>query len=62
MVGLALVEYLEELPENVPSGAWNLERFGSILNRVFQANQRLALVQEFVQNGLGRLGAGSAVV
>jgi uncharacterized protein len=61
IVGLALVEYLEEQPENVPRGAWNLERFGSILSGVFQANQRFAMVQEFVQNGLGRLGPGSAV-
>jgi uncharacterized protein len=61
IVGLALVEYLEEQPENVPSGSWNLERFSSILSGVFQANQRFAMVQEFVRNGLGRLEPSSAV-
>ncbi len=62
IVGLALVEYLEEQPENVPSGSWNLERFSSILSGVFQANQRFVMVQEFVQNGLGRLGPSSTAV
>jgi uncharacterized protein len=57
MVGLALVEYFEEQAEFVPvaGGAWNIDRFSAILNRVFQANQRLTLLQEFAQQGLGRL-------
>jgi uncharacterized protein len=54
IVGLALVEYFEEQAEQVDV-PWSLDRFGQVLNRVFQANQRLATVQEFVQQGLGRL-------
>jgi hypothetical protein len=54
---LALVEYFEEQAEFVPvaGGGWNIDRFSTILNRVFQANQRLTLLQEFAQQGLGRL-------
>jgi uncharacterized protein len=56
IVGLALVEYLEEQEEMVAAtgGIWNIDRFSPILNRVFQANQRLTMLQEFVQQGIGR--------
>jgi uncharacterized protein len=62
IVGLALVEYLEEQEELVPTAAGNLDRLGAILNRVFQANQHMATLQGFVQQGIDRLVPSSQTV
>jgi uncharacterized protein len=64
IVGLALIEYLAEQEEMVAvvGGVWNLDRFSPILDRVFQANQRLAMLQGFVQQGLDRFVPSSQAV
>jgi uncharacterized protein len=57
IVGLTLMEYFADL-DIVAAQAnpvWNPERFGTLLQQVFQANQRLTVMQEFVQQGIQRL-------
>jgi uncharacterized protein len=57
IVGLTLVEYFASQDVIVPQEqpAWHLDRFTTILSQVFQANQRLAVLQDFVQQGMQRL-------
>jgi uncharacterized protein len=57
IVGLTLVEYFASQDVLVPSGqpVWQLDRFTAILSQVFQANQRLTVLQDFVQQGMQRL-------
>jgi hypothetical protein len=57
IVGLTLVEYFATqdvvLPQSNP--AWHVDRFSQLLSQVFQANQRLTVLQDFVRQGLRRL-------
>lgn len=64
MVGLALVEYLEAQPEYLPHAdrGWNLDRLGTILNGVFQANQRWGQFQDLVNQGVGRWVSGNSTL
>ncbi len=57
IVGLTLMEYFADLDivATQPNPVWNPERFGTLLQQVFQANQRLTVLQEFVQQGIQRL-------
>jgi uncharacterized protein len=57
IVGLTLMEYFadQDIVANQPNPVWNPDRFGTLLQQVFQANQRLAVMQEFVQQGIQRL-------
>jgi uncharacterized protein len=57
IVGLTLMEYFADLDivAAQPNPVWNPERFGTLLQQVFQANQRLTMMQEFVQQGIQRL-------
>jgi uncharacterized protein len=57
IVGLTLMEYFadRDIVAAQPNPVWNPERFGTILQQVFQANQRLTVMQEFVQQGIQRL-------
>lgn len=56
IVGLTLMEYFADLDivAAQSSPVWNLDRFGALLQQVFQANQRLTVLQEFVQHGIQR--------
>lgn len=63
IAGLTLVEYLEaqDLIAPEPTRAWNLDLLGNTLQKVFQANQRVAYVQTIVKQGVDRLmPAGAA--
>ncbi len=57
IVGLTLMEYFadRDVVAAQSNPVWNPERFGTLLQQVFQANQRLAVMQEFVQQGIQRL-------
>jgi uncharacterized protein len=57
IVGLTLMEYFADLDivATQSNPIWNPERFGTLLQQVFQANQRLTVMQEFVQQGIQRL-------
>jgi uncharacterized protein len=57
IVGLTLMEYFadQDILAAQPQPVWNPDRFGTLLNQVFQANQRLVVMQEFVQQGIQRL-------
>jgi uncharacterized protein len=57
IVGLTLMEYFadRDIVAAQSSAVWNLDRFGTLLQQVFQANQRLTVIQEFVQQGIQRL-------
>jgi uncharacterized protein len=57
IVGLTLMEYFadQDVVAAQSQPIWNPERFGTLLNQVFQANQRLTVLQEFVQQGVQRL-------
>jgi uncharacterized protein len=63
IAGLTLVEYLEaqDLVAAEPARAWNLDLLGSTLQKVFQANERVAYVQTLVKQGIERLVPNSAV-
>ncbi len=56
IVGLTLVEYFASqdllVPPEQPN--WQLDRFTTTLSQVFQANQRLTVLQDFVQQGKQR--------
>jgi uncharacterized protein len=57
IVGLTLMEYFADqdivLAKSQP--IWNPDRFSTLLQQVFQANQRLNVMQEFIQQGIQRL-------
>jgi uncharacterized protein len=57
IAGLTLVEYLaaQDLVAPEPARAWNLDLLGSTLQKVFQANQRVAYMQTVVKQGIDRL-------
>jgi uncharacterized protein len=57
IVGLTLMEYFanQDIVAAQENPIWNPDRFGTLLNQVFQANQRLVVMQEFVQQGIQRL-------
>lgn len=57
IAGLTLVEYLEaqDLVAPEPARAWNLDLLGNTLQKVFQANERVAYVQTIVKQGIARL-------
>jgi uncharacterized protein len=67
IAGLTLVEYLEaqDLVAPEPARAWNLDLLGNTLQKVFQANQKVAYMQTVVKQGIERLlpdGATAEVV
>ena len=57
LAGLSLIEYFQqEASENSATGqAFNLDRLGQTLQKVFQQNQRTAFLQGFVKQVVGRL-------
>jgi len=58
LAGLSLIEYFQEqeVSENTATGqAFNLDRLGQTLQKVFQQNQRTAFLQGFVKKVVGRL-------
>lgn len=58
IAGLSLVEYLQEQSQNPsfnPESSLQLDRLMQTLQRVFQANQRTAFVQNLVKQGIRRL-------
>jgi hypothetical protein len=57
LAGLSLIEYFQqEASENSATGqAFNLDRLGQTLQKVFQQNQRAAFLQGFVKQVVGRL-------
>ena len=57
IAGLTLIEYLEaqDLVAAEPARSWNLDLLGTTLQKVFQANQRVAYVQTVVKQGIDRL-------
>jgi uncharacterized protein len=57
IAGLTLVEYLEaqDLLAPEPTRAWNLDRLGNTLQKVFEANRRVATLQTVVKQGIDRL-------
>lgn len=48
IAGLSLIEYFQT-QEITVSNAWNIEKLGEIMQKVFQQNQRLIFLQEFVK-------------
>ena len=67
IAGLTLIEYLaaQDLIAPAPSRAWNLDLLDNTLQKVFQANQRVAYLQTLVKQGIDRLlpdGTGVGVV
>ena len=62
IAGLTLVEYLEaqDLLAPAPAHAWNLDLLGNTLQKVFQANQRVAYLQTIVKQGIDRLAPAKA--
>jgi uncharacterized protein len=57
IVGLTLIEYFadQDIVATQSQPIWHLDRFSALLQQVFQANQRLTVMQEFVQQGIQRL-------
>jgi uncharacterized protein len=61
IAGLTLVEYFEAQDLLAPEAAkaWNLDLLGTTLQKVFQANQRIAYLQTIFQQGIDRLAPES---
>ena len=55
LAGLSLIEYFQEQDVSESGQAFNLERLGQKLQAVFQQNQRVAFLQGFVKQVVGRL-------
>lgn len=56
LAGLSLIEYFQEQDISETTGkSFNLERLGQKLHAVFQQNQRMAFLQGFVKQVVGRL-------
>ncbi|WP_009632503.1 slr1306 family protein [Synechocystis sp. PCC 7509] len=62
VAGLSLIEYFssQEVATSSESGL-NLDKLGQTLQKVFQQNQQVALLQSFVQQGISRLSPESQV-
>jgi uncharacterized protein len=56
VAGLSLIEYFssQDVAINAETGL-NLDKLGQTLQKVFQQNQQVALLQSFVQQGISRL-------
>jgi len=56
VAGLSLIEYFQsqEVATNAETGL-NLDKLGQTLQKVFQQNQQVTLLQTFVQQGMNRL-------
>lgn len=56
VAGLSLIEYFssQEVATNAETGL-NLDKLGQTLQKVFQQNQQVTLLQSFVQQGISRL-------
>lgn len=56
VAGLSLIEYFQsqEVAINAETGL-NLDKLGQTLQKVFQQNQQITLLQSFVQQGISRL-------
>jgi uncharacterized protein len=61
IAGLTLIEYFEAQDLLAPEAAkaWNLDLLGTTLQKVFQANQRVAYLQTMFQQGIDRLAPES---
>jgi uncharacterized protein len=61
IAGLTLIEYFEaqDLLAPADTKAWNLDLLGTTLQKVFQANQRVAYLQTMFQQGIDRLAPES---
>jgi uncharacterized protein len=61
IAGLTLIEYFEAQDLLAPEAAkaWNLDLLGTTLQKVFQANQRVAYLQTIFQQGIDRLAPES---
>lgn len=56
IAGLSLVEYFQQQEVVIDSGtALNLDKLRQTLQKVFQQNQQIGLLQSFVKQGVGRL-------
>jgi GTPase SAR1 family protein len=56
VAGLSLVEYLEQQEIALETGnALNLEKLRQVLQTVFQQNQKIAILESFVKQGVKRL-------
>ena len=57
IAGLTLIEYLEaqDLVAPEPAREWNLDLLSNTLQKVFQANERVAYLQTIVKQGVDRL-------
>lgn len=58
LAGLSLIEYFQEqeISQNTSGEQlFNLDKLGDTLQKVFQQNQRMAFLQDFVSQALGRL-------
>jgi hypothetical protein len=56
LAGLSLVEYFQERElVTSPDGSLDLDRLKLTLQRLFQQNQRMAILQAFVKQTIGRL-------
>ncbi len=56
IAGLSLVEYFQQQEVTIDSGtALNLDKLRQTLQKVFQQNQQIGLLQSFVKQGVGRL-------
>jgi hypothetical protein len=58
IAGLSLIEYFEQQDIALTTDhQLNMERLGRVLQRVFQENQTLALLETFVKQGVKRLSS-----
>lgn len=55
IAGLSLIEYFQAQEVAAADSALNLEKLGEILQKVFQQNQRVAFLQDFVKQAVGHI-------
>jgi uncharacterized protein (DUF697 family) len=56
LAGLSVIEYFQEREITASSGEdFNLDRLGRKIKQIFEANQRVAFLQDFVKQALPRL-------
>ncbi len=55
VAGLSLIEYFQSQEVAISSDGLNLDKLGQTLQKVFQQNQQVALLQSVVQQGVSRL-------
>ncbi len=62
IAGLSLVEFLECQPPSAPKKPWDWQQLSGIMQRTFEQNQRLGVLQSFLQTARQKLAGSTPLI